>query len=97
MRAARVDANQRDIDDAARAVGAVIVRASMAPDLGFDRIYGYKGQPHICEIKDPAKPPSARKLTENEQKVKAALEAVGVAYHVIETDDDLYRVFGLKG
>jgi hypothetical protein len=97
MRAARVDGNQSRIDEAARSLGAVVIAASKAPELGFDRIYVFRGQAHIVEVKDPSKPPSKRKLTDNERAVKAAVEAVGGQYHVVETDDDLLRVFGLKG
>jgi hypothetical protein len=94
-RASKVDGNQGDIDEAARGVGAVILRASMAPDLGFDRLYVYRGHAHIVEVKNPKLPPSARRLTENERRVKAAVEAVGGVYNIVESDEDLMRVFGL--
>lgn len=85
------------MDETARGVGAVILRASLAPDLGFDRVYVFQGVAHIVEVKDPAQPPSKRKLTENECAVKAAIERVGGRYNVVETDDDLLKVFGLRG
>jgi len=94
-RAARIDGNQKRMDELARACGAHIVFASAAPSLGFDRIYVLR-QPFICEIKDPAQPPSRRRLTDNEQKAKADIEAAGGQYHILETDDDMLRLFGMK-
>jgi Holliday junction resolvase len=66
-RAARVDDNQMEIVRAMRAVGAtvrVITQGDGLPDL----LVGYNGHTILMEIKDGNKPPSARKLTDNEQK-----------------------------
>ena len=65
--ARRVDDNQTDIVDALRACGAtvrVISQGNGIPDL----LVGYNGFTILCEVKDGQKPPSARKLTEAEQK-----------------------------
>jgi len=66
-RAARIDANQNNIVKALRAAGAsvrVITQGDGIPDL----LLGYNGHTLLMEVKDGEKPPSARKLTEAEQK-----------------------------
>lgn len=66
-RAARVDDNQEQIVKALRAIGAtvrVVTQGNGLPDL----LVGYRGHTALMEVKDGKKPPSARKLTEAEQK-----------------------------
>lgn len=65
---ARVDRNQKEIVEHLREIGAsVLVMAALghgAPDL----VVGYKSKNYLFEIKDGMKPPSAQKLTPDEQK-----------------------------
>jgi len=66
-RAARVDANQEQIVSALRACGAyvrIVTQGEGLPDL----LVGYRGYTLLLEVKDGRKPPSARKLTEAEEK-----------------------------
>lgn len=66
-RAARVDANQDQIVSALRACGAtvrVVTQGDGLPDL----LVGYRGYTILMEVKDGRKPPSARRLTEEEEK-----------------------------
>ena len=63
----RIDANQNSIVDALRKAGAyvrIISQGDGIPDL----LVAYKGYTILMEVKDGNKPPSARKLTEAEQK-----------------------------
>jgi hypothetical protein len=63
----RIDANQNKIVDALRKAGAyvrVISQGDGIPDL----LVGYNGFTILMEVKDGDKVPSARKLTEAEQK-----------------------------
>ena len=63
----RIDANQNKIVDALRDAGAyvrIISQGDGIPDL----LVGYKGYTILMEVKDGDKVPSARKLTEAEQK-----------------------------
>lgn len=67
-RAARIDANQNEIVCALRGVGATVAITSMV-GAGFpDIVVGYRGQNYMIEIKDGSKPPSRRRLTDDEQK-----------------------------
>lgn len=63
-RAARRDDNEAEIVKALRKAGAYVAYLDTPADL----LVGYQGRTHIVEIKDGSKPPSARKLTPNEQK-----------------------------
>jgi len=63
----RIDANQNAIVDALRKAGAsvrIISQGDGIPDL----LVGYDGFTVLMEVKDGDKPPSARKLTDAEQK-----------------------------
>jgi hypothetical protein len=65
-RAARRDANEGDIIRAMRAEGAYVKQIN---DEGlFDLLVSYRGETLMIEVKDGAKPPSARRLTDAEQK-----------------------------
>lgn len=57
--AARRDDNESEIVTGLRAVGCDVVYLNYPADL----LCGHAGLNHLLEIKDPAKPPSARKLT----------------------------------
>lgn len=94
-RAAKVDANQGEIVDALRAAGCGVVSLAAVghgiPDL---LVHGpfYPWALLLLEIKDGSKPPSAQKLTDDQEKFHArwkgaikvvrsvdeALDAVGV-------------------
>ena len=65
--ARRIDANQNDRVAALRACGAV-VRVVTQGDGIPDLLVGYRGYTLLLEVKDGSKPPSARTLTEAEQK-----------------------------
>jgi len=65
-RAARRDAGEQDIIKAMREAGAY-VRAINDEGL-FDLLVSYRGETLMIEVKDGSKPPSARRLTDAEQK-----------------------------
>ena len=91
-RNAKVDANQREIVAALRRAGASV--QSLAPvGKGVpDLLVGFRGRNVLLEVKDGQKPPSARKLTDDEQvwqwgwkgqvltveSVDEALDAIGL-------------------
>lgn len=67
-RAARKDANHREIIRAFESMGASVIDVSDTP-CGFDILCGHGGLCIAVEIKDGSKPPSARRLTANEKRV----------------------------
>ena len=65
-RAARRDDNEKEIIAAMRAEGAYVKQIN---DEGlFDLLVSHRGETLLVEVKDGAKPPSARRLTPAEQK-----------------------------
>ena len=63
-RAARRDNNETEIVNALRKAGAYVSFINEPCDL----VVGYQGRTILFEVKDGNKPPSARRLTEREQK-----------------------------
>lgn len=86
-RAARRDDNEKEIVLALRKAGAYVSFLNEPCDL----LVGYQGRTILFEIKDGSKPPSARKLTPNEQKFHDEWTG-GSLYIVTCTQDALDRL-----
>ena len=65
MRRSRPDDNQSQVVKDLRKLGYSVLPVGQFA-LGFDLIVGRNGRNFLFELKDPAKPPSARKLTKAE-------------------------------
>ena len=89
MTRSKRDANERAILDDLHRLG--VWYRQMPRETGFDLILGFRGQLHMVEIKDPAQPPSACRLTPNEEATRAQVERMGVAYHVCGTLAEVLR------
>ena len=70
MRAKRRDANHRDVGDHLRELGWSVLDLAGLGDGCPDYVVGKTGFAALVEVKDGAKPPSKRKLTADEQRVK---------------------------
>lgn len=88
-RAAKRDDNEKEIVVALRKAGAYVSFIDEPCDL----IVGYQGKTILLEVKDGNKPPSARKLTHNEQKFHDEWTG-GELYVVTCVDDALDRLHG---
>lgn len=88
-RAAKRDDNEKEIVVALRKAGAYVTYV----DFPVDLICGYQGRTIMFEVKDGNKPPSARKLTPNEQKFHDEWTG-GELYVVTCVDDALDRLHG---
>lgn len=66
-RAAKVDANQPAIVAALRAIGATVQPLHSVGSGCPDIVVGFRGCTFLLEIKDGAKPPSARRLTPDQE------------------------------
>ena len=67
-RAAKVDANQREVVAALRAAGASVQLLHAVGEGCHDLLVGYKGLNMLLEVKDGSKPPSAQKLTPQQEE-----------------------------
>ena len=83
-RAARVDANQKEIVEGLRKLGAYVLITSQLKNA-FDILVGYNSELYIMEIKDGSKPETQRHLTEGELKCMEGFNKVGVKYYVINS------------
>lgn len=85
----RRDGNHRQIIDGLIALGCTVLDTA---DLGHgapDCIAGWRGLNFLFEIKNPARPKSARKLSADEQ---AFCSAWAGQYDIIETVEDAWAV-----
>ena len=64
--AARADANQAEIVQALRAIGATVQHLHTVGKGCPDLLVGFRRQNWILELKDGNKPPSKRQLTDDE-------------------------------
>lgn len=60
----------------------------MPEGMGFDVLL-FLSPLHCVEIKNPERPPSARKLTPVEQARKDVCDGLGIPYRVIETPEEM--------
>ena len=92
-RAARIDANQEQIVLALRAAGAS-VQSLAGVGVGVpDLLVGYQGKTLLLEIKDGKKPPSERRLTEDQLKWHGAWRGGPLA--VVDSVDAALRMLGV--
>ena len=97
-RAAKVDENQSEIVAALRKAGCSVTPTHQAGSGFPDLVVGRIGKTYLLECKDGSKPPSKRKLTDDQVRwhgkwlghkavvcnVSEALEAVGIVAGVSE-------------
>jgi hypothetical protein len=83
-RAARRDAGESDIIKAVRACGGYV--KSINDEGTFDLLVWYRGYTMLWEVKDGTKPPSARRLTDAEQKFHD--EWPGDNLHIVNSVDE---------
>ena len=89
MRAHKVDANQAEIVDALRRVGAVVI--PMAPEVGFDLLVAYNANVYIVEVKQPGLQDD---LTAREKRRRDELMMAGVQYCIVTSAEDALEVLG---
>ena len=89
-RAARRDDNEKEIVLALRKAGAYVTFV----DFPVDLIVGYQGRTIMLEVKDGNKPPSAQRLTPNEQKFHD--EWTGGELYIVRCVKEAIDILGLK-
>lgn len=91
MRARRVDANHAEIAKAFRRCGWSVADTSRLGSGFPDLVVARAGRTVLVEVKDGAKPPSKRKLTEDEQSFADAWHG---EYRIAESVDDVLTIVG---
>lgn len=90
-RAARTDANQDQIVSALRAAGATVQSLAVLGKGVPDLLVMFQGNLSLLECKDGAKPPSKRKLTDDQQKWH---QAWGCIVHVVMNPQQALAAIG---
>ena len=93
-RAAKVDANQKEIVQALRKVGASVYPTHMVGKGFPDIVVGYKGINYLLEIKDGAKPPSKQRLTPDEV---GFFEMWNGTVHIVNSIDSAINIVTNEG
>jgi hypothetical protein len=93
MRAAKVDANQPQIIAALRGVGATVQPLHTVGKGCPDLAVGWRGQTFLIEVKDGAKPPSARVLTKDQVEWHAGWKGHAA---VVKSVDEALAAIGAK-
>jgi hypothetical protein len=91
--AAKIDANQEQVVLALRAVGATVQTLAAVGKGVPDLLVGYQGKTILLEVKDGRKPPSARRLTEDQLKWHGAWRGGPLA--VVDGPDAALRMLGV--
>lgn len=90
-RAARTDANQREIVVALLMAGATVYDTSRIGSGFPDLAVGYRSVTYLLEVKDGKKSPSQKKLTEKEAQFHALWRGHCA---IVESVDEALRVIG---
>jgi len=94
MRAAKIDANQPEIVQALRKAGASVQSLHTVGGGVPDLLCSLPGVSFLVEVKDGAKPPSAQKLTPDQEKWHAAWK--GPVFIVRDVAQALHLVADIK-
>jgi hypothetical protein len=92
-RAAKIDANQTQVVEALRAAGATVQSLAAVGQGVPDLLVGFQGQTVLLEVKDGRKPPSERRLTDDQLKWHGAWRGGPLA--VVDGVDAALRVLGV--
>ena len=91
-RAAKVDANHRQIRTALRQVGWTVHDLSGAGNGIPDLLCLKAGRVAFVEVKDGSKVPSARKLTPDQVALHEAFTAAGTPVHIVTSVEEAIRL-----
>jgi len=92
-RAAKIDANQEQVVQALRAAGATVQSLAGVGKGVPDLLVGFQGKTLLMEVKDGKKPPSERKLTEQQLAWHGAWRGGPLA--VVDGPDAALRMLGV--
>lgn len=92
-RAAKIDANQNQVVDALRRLGYSVLHLHTIGKGCPDILVGKSGKNYLFEIKDPEKPRSSRKLTEDEEEFRSKWRG---QVHTIHTWEEAMRIMTNK-
>lgn len=89
MKARRSDGNQSELVRQMRKIGLSVQILSGVGDNCPDLLVGTKGKNYLFEVKDPAKPPSQRKLRPGQETFFRTWQG---QVHKVETIEDVIKI-----
>lgn len=89
----KVDANQKEIVDALRRVGASVVSLSNVGNGVPDLLVGFNGRTCLLEVKDGSKPPSHQHLTDAQLDFISKWRGSSIA--IVNSVDGALRILGV--
>src|SRR5690348_1410877 len=89
----RKDANHGTIKAAFEALGAGVYDAAN-DNAPYDLVVFWRGRTMFVEVKDPDKPPSKRKLTEDAVRFHDTARRHGVKVEIVERETQAYALLG---
>lgn len=92
-RAAKIDANQPEVVSALRGIGATVQPLHSVGKGCPDLLVGFRGRNVLLEVKDGSLPPSARKLTEDQDEWHAGWKG---AVSVVRSAEEAIAAVVLK-
>jgi len=90
MKFARIDANHEQVVSVLRAYGASVQSLAGVGHGVPDLLVGYQGYTILMEVKDGNKPPSARRLTEDQMDWHASWKGGPLA--IVDSPDSAIRM-----
>ena len=94
--AARVDANQSEIFQLWRQLGALVTDTSHVGEGFPDCVVAYRGKLLLAELKDGGKSPSAQRLTAQQEIFHRQHEAHGIVIPIIRNMDEAMALLGAR-
>lgn len=95
-RRARTDANHTDIVQAFRRLGCTVLDLSRLGSGCPDALVGIRGRNYLVEIKDGSKPPSARKLTPDEEEFFREWRGFVMIVESLDDVERMVRAFSMR-
>ena len=89
----KVDANNDQIVSALRSAGAFVFSLASVGGGCPDLLVGFRGQTLLLEVKDGRRPPSQRKLTDDQLKFQR--EWLGGPLAVVDSPESALRMIGV--
>ena len=93
--ARNIDSNQPELVKELRKVGALVAMTHMVGGGFADLVVGYRKRLVLLEVKDGAKPPSARQLTGPEELFRAKWVGAGLPYYVVSSVAEALTAIGV--
>jgi len=91
----KTDANQGQLVEFLRTIGAQVQSLASVGGGVPDLLVAFRGRWYVIEIKDGSKPPSRQKLTEEEQEWHDRFSEFADV-HVAKDEQDIARILGIE-